>query len=285
LTQAEQLAQREIIVSPDVSIGNLRQLTFFGGVNVLESEDTTNHVIEHLCNIAGALRMPFVFKASFDKANRTSISGFRGPGLESALRIFQNIREKFGVPIVTDVHEPEQAALLAEVVDILQVPAMLSRQTDLIGAVCATKLPLLIKKMQVMAPEDMEFVLEKCSFYGNERVMVCERGTMFGYGNLVVDPLTFPKLKSFGYPVVFDVTHSLQMPGSLGSRSGGKSQFVESLAVAGVSQGISGVFIECHPDPKNAKCDGPSALPLSEIDDVLRRLQVVDEAVKRRLAE
>jgi 2-dehydro-3-deoxyphosphooctonate aldolase (KDO 8-P synthase) len=275
--------QREVVITPDVIVGNERPLTLFGGVNVLETDSINFAVAEHLCNVTRALGVPLVFKASFDKANRTSISSYRGPSLDAALEVLQKIKKRFQVPILTDVHEPHQAAALADFVDVLQIPAMLSRQTDLIAAVCATRRPVLLKKMQTLAPEEMEFMVEKCLHFGNEQLILCERGTAFGYRNLVVDPLSFPTMKRFGFPVAFDVTHSLQLPGGLGSRSGGRSQYVEPLAVAGVSQGIAAVFIECHPDPENAKCDGPSALPLASIERVLSRLRILDGFVKSGL--
>lgn len=262
-----------------VEVGNERPLALFAGLNVLESRELALSVAEQLLAICERLGLPLVFKASFDKANRSSVRSFRGPGPDEGLRWLQEVRG-LGVPVLTDIHEPGQAAPAAEVADLLQIPAFLCRQTDLLAAAAATGRPLHVKKMQMMAPLEMGNVLEKCRAFGASGVILCERGTSLGYGNLVVDPLSFPQLRSLGAPVSFDVTHSLQLPGGLGHATGGRRQLLEPLAVAGVSQGIAALFLEVHPEPDRALCDGPCALPLSAAEGLLRRLLALDRLVK-----
>ena len=271
---------RDVRIAPHVVLSNDRPFVLLAGMNVLESRDLAFRVAETLLRATEALGIAFVFKASFDKANRSSIDSYRGPGLEQGLELLQQIKQHFDVPILTDIHEHTQAETVAEVVDVLQIPAFLCRQTDLLAAACRTGRPLHIKKMQMMAPHEMGNVLKKCEALGNDQLMICERGTSFGYGNLVVDPLAFPQLKTFGYPVTFDVTHALQMPGALGASTGGRGSYVESLALAGMSQGIAGLFLECHPDPAQARCDGPCALPLDQVQPVLQHLKALDDLVK-----
>ena len=272
-------SQRVISVG-SIEVANHLPLVLFGGMNVLESESMAMSVAEHYVQVTEKLGIPYVFKASFDKANRSSIHSFRGPGLEEGLRIFAKIKETFNVPIITDVHEPYQAAPLAEVVDVLQLPAFLSRQTDLVAAMAATGKVINVKKAQFLAPQEMQHIAKKCREAGNDRVMFCERGSSFGYNNLVVDMLGFGVMKQFGYPVMFDVTHALQQPGGLPNAAGGRREQVTTLARAGVATGISSLFLEAHPNPDEAKCDGPCALRLDRLEAFLTQVKAVDEVVK-----
>jgi 2-dehydro-3-deoxyphosphooctonate aldolase (KDO 8-P synthase) len=226
------------------------------------------------------LNIPYVFKASFDKANRSSMHSYRGPGLDEGLKIFEEIKKTFNVPVITDVHEPYQAAPVAEVADIIQLPAFLSRQTDLVVAMAKTKAIINIKKAQFLAPREMKHILQKCEEAGNDQLILCERGSSFGYNNLVVDMLGFGVMKEFGYPVFFDVTHSLQMPGGLPNAAGGRRAQVTELALAGMSQKIAGLFLEAHPTPEQAKCDGPCALRLSQLEGFLTQVKAMDDLVK-----
>ena len=269
-----------IPLTDTVVFANDRPLVLIAGINVLESRDLAFEVGEHMKEVAGRLEVPYVFKASFDKANRSSISSFRGPGLDEGLALLAEVRDRLGVPVVTDVHEPAQAAPAAEVCDVLQLPAFLCRQTDLVAALAATGKVVQVKKGQFLAPEDMRHVIAKFAECGNERVLLCERGTSFGYHNLVVDMLGFGVMKALGAPVVFDVTHSLQIPGGRESSSGGRREAALRLAKAGVSQGIAGLFLEAHPDPDRALCDGPSALPLARFESFLEQVVAVDRLVK-----
>ena len=268
-----------------VSIGNLHTannlpFTLFGGMNVIESRDMALRVAEHYQQVTTKLGIPWVFKASFDKANRSSLDSFRGPGLEEGLRILEEVGDTFGCPLVTDVHTPEQAAPAAEVVDVLQLPAFLARQTDLVAAMAATGKPLHIKKPQFVAPREMGHVVHKCEQAGNTQLILCERGTCFGYNNLVVDMLGFDTLKSFGYPVFLDVTHALQMPGGRVDSAAGRRSQVADLGRAGLSQGIAGLFLEAHPDPDQALCDGPCALRLDRLEGFLSQMRTVDHLIK-----
>tara|TARA_R110002072_G_scaffold4650_2_gene32179 strand:- start:23232 stop:24077 length:846 start_codon:yes stop_codon:yes gene_type:complete len=271
---------QKIIQVGDVVIGNQLPFVLFGGVNVLESRDLAMSVAEAYVETSTKLNIPYVFKASFDKANRSSIHSFRGPGLEEGLRIFEEIKQTFNVPIITDVHEPGQAAPVAEVCDIIQLPAFLSRQTDLVKAMAKTQAVINIKKAQFLAPQEMQHILKKCEEAGNDQLILCERGSSFGYNNLVVDMLGFGVLKTFNYPVFFDVTHSLQQPGGRTDSAGGRREAVTDLALAGMSQGLAGLFLEAHPDPENAKCDGPCALRLSQLEPFLTRVKAIDDLVK-----
>lgn len=263
-----------------IPVGNDRPFVLFGGMNVLESREMALRVAEHYVQTCEKLAIPYVFKASFDKANRSSVHSFRGPGMEEGLRIFQDIKARFGVPVITDVHEPWQAAPVAEVCDVIQLPAFLSRQTDLVVAMARTGAAINIKKAQFLAPQEMGHILAKFEEAGNSRLMLCERGSSFGYNNLVVDMLGFGIMKRFGYPVMFDVTHALQMPGGRADSAGGRRQQVVELARAGMSQGLSALFLEAHPDPDQAKCDGPCALPLERLGDFLAQMKALDELVK-----
>ncbi|WP_404363497.1 3-deoxy-8-phosphooctulonate synthase [Marinobacter sp.] len=264
----------------DLNMANDRPFVLFGGMNVLESRELAFEVAETYVEVARKLGIPYVFKASFDKANRSSVHSFRGPGLEDGLKLLQEIKSHFGVPIISDVHEPWQAKPAAEVCDIIQLPAFLSRQTDLVVAMAETGAVINIKKAQFLAPQEMKHIITKCQEAGNDRIILCERGSSFGYNNLVVDMLGFGVMKSFGHPVFFDVTHALQMPGGRADSAGGRRAQVADLARAGMSQGIAGLFLEAHPDPDKALCDGPCALPLSRLEPFLKQVKAVDDLVK-----
>jgi 2-dehydro-3-deoxyphosphooctonate aldolase (KDO 8-P synthase) len=267
----------EVRVSDDVILGR-GSLVLVAGPCVIESESHATSLARDIAAIARAASVPFVFKASFDKANRTSRTSYRGPGIDDGLAILGRIRQAIGVPVLTDIHEPWQAPRAAEVVDVLQIPAFLSRQTDLIGAAAATGRVVNIKKGQFLAPLDMRHAVAKAGAPG--RVFVTERGTTFGYNNLVVDMRAFPMLRELGCPVVFDVTHSLQLPGGGVGVSGGLSEYIEPLARAGVAAGVDGVFLEVHENPAKALSDGPNALPLARLAPLLDRLVRIDRLVK-----
>ncbi len=261
-------------------VANDQPFTLFGGINVLESRDQTLTIAEHYKNVCSSLDIPLVFKASFDKANRSSLDSYRGPGLEEGLNWLQDVKQQLELPIITDVHEPSQAAVAAEVADVIQLPAFLSRQTDLVTAMAATGAVINIKKAQFLAPREMGHILNKFEQAGNSNLMLCERGTSFGYNNLVVDMLGFGLLKQFGYPVLFDVTHALQQPGGRSDSAGGRREQVTELAKAGMSQGLAGLFLEAHPDPEKALCDGPCALRLQVLAPFLEQVKALDELVK-----
>lgn len=273
------MAQKIVRVA-DIEIANDKPFVLFGGMNVLESRDLALRICEEYVKVTEKLGIPYVFKASFDKANRSSINSFRGPGMEEGLKIFEEIKSTFKVPVITDVHEPYQAAPVAEVCDVIQLPAFLSRQTDLVVAMAKTDAVINIKKAQFLAPQEMRHILTKCEEAGNDRLILCERGSSFGYNNLVVDMLGFGIMKQFEYPVFFDVTHSLQMPGGRSDSAGGRRAQVTDLAKAGMSQGLAGLFLEAHPDPDNAKCDGPCALRLDKLEPFLGQLKALDDLVK-----
>lgn len=273
--------QQKVLELGDIRIGNTLPFVLFGGMNVLESRDMAMQVCEHYVNVTRKLGIPYVFKASFDKANRSSMHSYRGPGMEEGLKIFEEIKRTFNVPVLTDVHEPHQAAPVAEVVDIIQLPAFLSRQTDLVVAMARTNAIINIKKAQFLAPQEMKHIIAKCEEAGNDQLILCERGSCFGYNNLVVDMLGFGIMKNMGYPVFFDVTHALQMPGGRSDSAGGRRAQVTDLAKAGISQGLAGLFLEAHPDPDNAKCDGPCALRLDKLEPFLAQLKQLDALVKQ----
>lgn len=253
--------------------------SLIAGPCVIESEEMVLSIAEQMKDITDKLGIPYTFKASFDKANRTSISGFRGPGIVEGLRILQKVKNTYSLPICTDIHEPWQAEKAAEVCDILQIPAFLCRQTDLLVAAAKTGKCINIKKAQFLAPWDMKNCVEKVRQSGNDNVMLCERGTTFGYNTLVVDMTGLRVMKDMGVPVIFDATHSVQKPGGNGTSTGGNRQYVEYLAKAAVSVGVDGLFMETHPDPDNAKSDGPNMVPLGEMEELLKKLQRVYEAV------
>lgn len=271
--------QRTIKVG-NLNVNNDSPMTLFGGMNVLESRDLAMTIAERYVEVTQKLGMPYVFKASFDKANRSSINSFRGPGLDEGLKILEEVKQTFGVPVISDVHEPFQCQPAAEVCDVIQLPAFLSRQTDLVVAMAKTGAVINIKKAQFLAPHEMKHILTKCEEAGNDQLILCERGSAFGYNNLVVDMLGFSTMKDFGYPVIFDATHALQMPGGRSDSADGRRALVAQLSRAGLSQGIAGLFLEAHPDPNKAMCDGPCALPLSKLEPYLAQMKAVDELVK-----
>lgn len=272
--------EQKVIQLGNIEIANNKPFVLFGGMNVLESRDLAMRICEEYVRVTEKLKIPYVFKGSFDKANRSSMHSYRGPGMEEGLKIFEEIKKTFKVPVITDVHEPHQAAPVAEVADIIQLPAFLSRQTDLVVAMARTNAIINIKKAQFLAPKEMKHILQKCEEAGNDQLILCERGSSFGYNNLVVDMLGFGIMKEFGYPVFFDVTHSLQMPGGLPNAAGGRRAQVTDLALAGMSQKLAGLFLEAHPVPEEAKCDGPCALRLSQLEPFLAQVKAVDELVK-----
>jgi len=271
-----------VSITPDIHVRNDGPFVLFGGINVLESKDLALRCAEEYVRVTRKLGIPYVFKASFDKANRSSIHSYRGPGLEEGLKIFEAVKAAFGVPVITDVHEPWQAAPVAEVVDVLQLPAFLARQTDLVVALAKTGRVVNIKKPQFLSPAQMGNIVEKFSEAGNEQVILCDRGTNFGYDNLVVDMLGFGVMKkeTGGRPLIFDVTHALQQRDPGAAASGGRRSQVVDLARAGLAVGLAGLFLEAHPDPAQAKCDGPSALPLDQLEPFLTQLKALDDLVK-----
>ena len=270
----------KVIPVQNIKMANNLPFVLFGGMNVLESKEMAMEIAEVYVDVCNRLNIPYVFKASFDKANRSSISSFRGPGLEKGVQWLGDIKEKFGVPVITDVHTPQQAAAVAEVADIIQLPAFLSRQTDLVVAMAETQAVINIKKAQFLAPAEMKHIIKKCEDAGNHKLILCERGSSFGYNNLVVDMLGFGIMKSMGYPVFFDVTHSLQQPGGRSDSAGGRRAQVTELARSGMALGLAGLFLEAHPDPDNALCDGPCALKLEQLEPFLAQIKAVDDLVK-----
>lgn len=271
--------QKEIQVGA-LKISNTLPFTLFGGMNVLESRELALEIAAAHKEITQKLNIPYVFKASFDKANRSSITSFRGPGLEKGCEILTEIKETFDVPVISDIHEPSQAMPAAEVIDVLQLPAFLCRQTDLVMALAKTGKPVNIKKAQFLAAHEMSHIINKFKEAGNDQILLCERGSSFGYNNLVVDPLNFGIMKQTGFPVVFDVTHSLQIPGGRSDSACGRRQAVFELMLAGMSQRIGGLFLESHPNPSKAKCDGPCALPLDKLEAFLTQAKDIDDLVK-----
>ncbi|GAB3646123.1 3-deoxy-8-phosphooctulonate synthase [Ramlibacter alkalitolerans] len=271
-----------ISISPDIPCGNDRPFVLFGGLNVLESRELALRTCEHFVGVTQRLGIPYVFKASFDKANRSSIHSYRGPGMEEGLEILQAVKDTFGVPVITDLHEPWQAEPVAQVADVIQLPAFLARQTDLVVAMARTGRVCNIKKPQFLSPPQVANIVEKFREAGNERLILCERGTCHGYDNLVVDMLGFGVMKKVtgGLPIIFDVTHALQQRDPGGAASGGRRQQVVDLARSGMAVGLAGLFLEAHPDPDQARCDGPSALPLDKLEPLLAQVKAVDDLVK-----
>ena len=263
-------------------IGNQESMTLMGGVNVLESDSVVMKVAEKFAETTARLKINWIFKGSYDKANRSSIASYRGPGLEEGLRMLEKVKSEFDVPIVTDIHEPSQAEPVSKVSDVIQIPAFLCRQTDLVAAAANTQRIIQFKKPQFLSAIEMKNVIEKCIQAGNKNIILCERGNSYGYNNLVVDMLNFQIMKDLGVPVIFDATHSLQLPGGLGNAAGGRREYLLPLAKAGISQGIAGLFIEAHPDPDSAKCDGPCAISTDDIPNVLGKLSKLDEFVKNQ---
>jgi len=271
---------QKIISVNDIRLCNENSFVLIGGLNVLETKDLALKVAETFMEVTSRLQIPYIFKASFDKANRSSMDSYRGPGIEEGLRILEEVKKAFEISILTDIHEPEQAEPASEVADVIQLPAFLSRQTDLVSALAKTKGAINIKKAQFLSPEEMGNIIKKFEVSGNKKLILCERGTSFGYNNLVVDMLGFKVMKKFGYPLVFDVTHSLQIPGGLGRSAAGRRESILELGLAGLSQKIAGLFMEAHPDPDKALCDGPSALRLDQLEPFLEQMKAVDELVK-----
>jgi 2-dehydro-3-deoxyphosphooctonate aldolase (KDO 8-P synthase) len=271
-----------VIQIGNIKVSNDAPMALFGGMNILESRDMAMQIAESYVQTTAKLGIPYIFKASFDKANRSSIHSFRGPGLEEGLRIFEEIKSTFNIPVITDVHEVSQAAPVAEVCDVIQLPAFLARQTDLVEAMAATNAIINIKKPQFLSPGQMGNIVEKFRECGNEKVMLCERGACMGYDNLVVDMLGFRTMKevSGGLPLIFDVTHALQCRDPLGAASGGRRHQVAELGRAGISVGIAGLFLEAHPNPDQALCDGPSALPLDKLEPFLTQMKSFDDLIK-----
>lgn len=271
-----------VAITPSISCRNDGPFVLFGGINVLESRDLALRACEEYVRVTTKLGIPYVFKASFDKANRSSIHSYRGPGLEEGLKIFEAVKAQFGVPVITDVHEPWQAKPVAEVVDVLQLPAFLARQTDLVVALAQTGRVVNVKKPQFLSPSQVLNIVEKFREAGNEQIILCDRGTCFGYDNLVVDMLGFGVMKKVtgDLPVIFDVTHALQQRDPGGAASGGRRQQVADLARAGMAVGLAGLFLEAHPNPDQAKCDGPSALPLDKLEPFLAQMKAIDALVK-----
>lgn len=273
---------QKILNVGSVSISNDLPFVLFGGMNVLESRDMAMTMAEQYVEITQRLGIPYVFKASFDKANRSSINSYRGPGLDEGLKIFQEIKQTFNIPLITDVHEIEQATPVAEVCDVIQLPAFLARQTDLVKAMAETGAVINVKKPQFLSPGQMGNIVDKFRECGNDQVMLCERGTCMGYDNLVVDMLGFRTMKdvSGGLPLIFDVTHALQCRDPLGAASGGRRHQVAELGRAGIAVGIAGLFLEAHPHPDQARCDGPSALPLDKLEPFLAQMKAFDDLIK-----
>jgi len=270
---------KEITIA-DIKLGGNNPLVITAGPCVIESEEIIFQTADGLQKICNKLGFPLLFKSSYDKANRTSVSSFRGPGIEKGLRALADIRSKFGIPVLSDVHSAEEVRIAAEILDVLQIPAFLCRQTDLILAAANTGKPVNIKKGQFLAPWDVRNIIEKFVSTGNHNVFITERGTSFGYNNLIVDFRAFPILRSFGYPVIFDVTHSLQLPGGMGKSSGGQREFSEPLARAAVAAGLDGLFMEVHPEPERALCDGPNMIGLDALEKMLLHIKIIHDSVR-----
>jgi len=264
----------------DIIIGRGAPLVLISGPCVIEDYETTRQIAAFLKEITSKLKIPFVFKASYDKANRTSFTAFRGPGLSDGLRILEDIKKEFSIPILSDVHRISEIPAAARVLDIIQIPAFLCRQTDVIIAVAKTGKPVNIKKGQFLAPWDIANIVEKITSAGNRRILITERGTMFGYNNLVVDFRGFMIMRKTGYPVIFDATHSVQLPGGAGASSGGQRDYAPMLARAAVAAGVDGIFMEVHKNPDQALCDGPNSLKLDTISDLLSQLKTIHNTVK-----
>lgn len=273
---------KKIKIGNKFEIGGTERFTLIAGPCVIESEELVMDIAGKVKEICDRLNINYIFKASFDKANRSSIHSFRGPGLEKGLEILKKVKETYNIPVVTDVHETWQCAEVAKVVDLLQIPAFLCRQTDLLIAAAETGLPVNIKKGQFLAPWDMKNVVTKMEEMGNPNIMLCERGSTFGYNNMVVDMRAFMEMRKFGYPVVFDVTHSVQKPGGLGTATSGDREYVFPLMRAGLAIGVDAIFAEVHPDPENAKSDGPNMLYLSDLEEILKVAVKIDDLVKGR---
>jgi len=275
-----ELKAQSHITLGDIQMGNDQPFVLFGGMNVLESKDLAFEIAETYIDITKRLGIPYVFKASFDKANRSSLNSYRGPGLEKGIEWLAELKAKYNVPVITDIHEPYQADPVSQVADIIQLPAFLSRQTDLVEAIAKSGAIINIKKAQFLAPHEMRHILHKCLEAGNDKLILCERGSSFGYNNLVVDMLGFDSMKAMNVPVFFDVTHALQTPGGRADSAGGRRAQISTLARAGMATGLAGLFLEAHPNPDVAKCDGPCALRLSQLEAFLTQIKQLDDLVK-----
>ena len=262
-----------------IEVANDKPFVLFGGMNVLESRDLAMRIAEHYVEVTQKLNIPYVFKASFDKANRSSVHSYRGPGLDEGLKIFEEIKLTFNVPIITDVHEPYQAQPVSEVVDVIQLPAFLARQTDLVVAMAKTGAVINVKKPQFLAAHEMKHIINKFGEAGNENIILCERGSCYGYNNLVVDMLAMDEMRNYA-PVIFDATHALQKPGGRSDSADGRRAQAAQLTRSGMAIGIAGLFIEAHPEPSIAKCDGPCALPLDKLEPYLVQMKGIDDLVK-----
>jgi 2-dehydro-3-deoxyphosphooctonate aldolase (KDO 8-P synthase) len=270
---------KEIQIGGTILGGN-NPLLIIAGPCAIESRDVVFHTAGRLKELCAALKLPLLFKSSYDKANRTSLSSFRGPGLEKGLRILSDMRSKFSIPVISDVHSVEEVNAAADTLDAIQVPAFLCRQTDLVLAASKTGKPVNIKKGQFLAPWDVKNIIDKFTSTGNKNLFITERGTSFGYNNLIVDFRGIPIMRSFGYPVIFDITHSLQLPGGMGQSSGGQREFAGPLTRAAVAVGVDGLFLEVHPEPEKALCDGPNMIRLDEVEKLLRTVKALDELIK-----
>ena len=262
-----------------IDVANDKSFVLFGGMNVLESRDLAMKIAEHYVEVTQKLNIPYVFKASFDKANRSSVHSYRGPGLDEGLKIFEEIKSTFNVPIITDVHEPYQAQPVSEVVDVIQLPAFLARQTDLVVAMAKTGAVINVKKPQFLAAHEMKHIINKFDEAGNNNIILCERGSCYGYNNLVVDMLAMDEMRNYA-PVIFDATHALQKPGGRSDSADGRRAQAAQLTRSGMAIGIAGLFIEAHPEPSVAKCDGPCALPLDKLEPYLAQMKAIDDLVK-----
>jgi 2-dehydro-3-deoxyphosphooctonate aldolase (KDO 8-P synthase) len=269
----------ESVKVDDIEVANDKPFVLFGGMNVLESRDLAMKIAEHYVEVTQKLNIPYVFKASFDKANRSSVHSYRGPGLDEGLKIFEEIKSTFNVPIITDVHETYQAQPVSEVVDVIQLPAFLARQTDLVVAMAKTGAVINVKKPQFLAAHEMKHIIKKFGEAGNEKIILCERGSCYGYNNLVVDMLAMDEMRQYA-PVMFDATHALQKPGGRSDSADGRRAQAAQLTRSGMAIGIAGLFIEAHPDPSIAKCDGPCALPLDKLEPYLAQMKAIDDVVK-----
>lgn len=264
----------------EISLSNKSNLVLISGLNVLEDKFIVEEVVGELKKVSDELDIPFIFKASYDKANRSSIDSFRGPGIENGLEVLRKIKSDYKVPVMSDVHSPGEVKKAKEILDVIQIPAFLCRQTDLISSAAITGLPINVKKGQFLSPAEMKNIITKFEHFNNKNILLCERGTTFGYNNLVVDMLGLAELKRYDYPVIFDVTHSLQEPGGEGESTSGRRSLALDLAKSAISIGIAGLFLETHPDPDKAKCDGPCALPLKHLKEFLYQIKAIDKLVK-----
>lgn len=264
----------------EISLSNKSNLVLISGLNVLEDKFIVEEVVGELKKVSDELDIPFIFKASYDKANRSSIESFRGPGIENGLEVLRKIKSDYKVPVMSDVHSPGEVKKAKEILDVIQIPAFLCRQTDLISSAAITGLPINVKKGQFLSPAEMKNIITKFEHFNNKNILLCERGTTFGYNNLVVDMLGLAELKRYDYPVIFDVTHSLQEPGGKGESTSGRRSLALDLAKSAISIGIAGLFLETHPDPDKAKCDGPCALPLKHLKEFLYQIKAIDKLVK-----